>query len=57
MGPIEADFDAILPRFDLLGPYRQILIAFFPLFTDRVITADFDGIWPRLTYEAMINRF
>ena len=34
MGPIKADFDGILPSFDLLGSYRRILMAFYPLFTD-----------------------
>ena len=27
--PIKADFDGILPRFDLLGPYRQIMMEIF----------------------------
>ena len=73
MAPIEADFDGILPPYDLLaplrqismtfcpfslmGPLRHILMAFYPVFTDGPIKADFDGILPLMTYEAQIGRF
>ena len=33
MKPIAACFDGILYPFDLLGPYRQILMAFCPVLT------------------------
>ena len=43
MGPIKADFDGILPPFDLWAPLRQILMAFCPFFA---FGAQFDGIFP-----------
>ena len=65
MGPIKADLDGILPSFDLLGPYRQILMmGFCPIFTDGAQIGRCDGIspfslmWPiKADFGGMFPRF
>ena len=53
MEPIKADFDGILPLFDILGPYRRILMAFAPFLLMGPIKADFDDILPRFVKAQM----